>query len=615
MREGVFATHALPAHGVVSIGRSSECTVCVDDTAISRRHALLHIGPVIELEDLGSANGTLVCQAGKLSLPTDLSRTAEVQDQRVLPRTRIVVKPETLIKMGASTLVVQDGAAKARPRRIWPHGFFEASLEEECARASRGKTRFALVRLHVEGNIPSSAIEEALALATRQGDVVALYGPGDYEILLPDGDLLTVEEIRERLASTLSGRSVQLRVGVALFPDDGRSPEGLVAKACGRVDECTMPEMAAYHDEPERILRDPVMQRLYALAERIADSTISVLVLGETGVGKEVLAETIHKLSPRRSKPFLRLNCAALSDSLLESELFGHERGAFTGAVQAKPGLLESADGGTVFLDEIGEVPHSTQVKLLRVLETRELQRVGAVRSKKIDVRFVAATNRDLEEEVARGGFRQDLFFRLSGIPLVIPPLRERLSEIEPLARSLITHSCRKARRRFEPELSQEALDVMLRYAWPGNIRELRNVMERAVVLCGEGPIVPEHLPLEKMGPTVSPRVARNSLLPLPPSQPARGIALGSRTDRPPAPSLRLADDATMDGGGHGVVATGGGPLRSGVEHAERELIVRALEQCAGNQTQAAKVLGISRRTLVSRLEQYQIPRPRKVQE
>src|SRR6185503_6105666 len=180
---------------------------------------------------------------------------------------------------------------------------------------------------------------------------------------------------------------------------------------------------------------DEGMPQLHRLVERIARGTINVLILGETGAGKEVLAERVQRLSPRARWPFLRLNCAALSETLLESELFGHERGAFTGAVTAKPGLLETAEGGTVFLDEAGELPMSIQVKLLRVIEERQVLRVGGLKPRPIDVRFIAATNRDLEVEVARGAFRQDLFFRLNGVTLVVPPLRDRVSEIEALAR------------------------------------------------------------------------------------------------------------------------------------------------------------------------------------
>jgi len=235
------------------------------------------------------------------------------------------------------------------------------------------------------------------------------------------------------------------------------------------------------------------------LIERVATGTISVLLMGETGVGKEIVAEAVHRYSPRAEKPLLRLNCAALSETLLESELFGHEKGAFTGAGQAKPGLLESADGGTVFLDEVGELPLSIQVKLLRVIEDRKVMRVGGLQDKSIDVRFVAATNRDLEDEVKRGSFREDLYFRLNGVSLVIPPLRERPAELEELARQFAAEASAQLGQAEPPEISTEVLDCFREYAWPGNIRELRNLMERAVLLAVDEPIGLAHLPVEKL--------------------------------------------------------------------------------------------------------------------
>jgi DNA-binding NtrC family response regulator len=263
---------------------------------------------------------------------------------------------------------------------------------------------------------------------------------------------------------------------------------------------------------------------------------------------------------------------------LLESELFGHERGAFTGAIQAKPGLLESAHTGTVFLDEVGEMSLATQARLLRVLEERQVMRIGALRPRTIDVRFVAATNRELEQEVLRGAFREDLYFRLSGMPLRVPPLRERTAEIEPLARVLVAQACERAGREA-PDIAGDALAALRGHAWPGNVRELRNAMERALLLCGRGPIKREHLPFDATGATGTSTV-------------------------PPAPPTSPDVDGT------GVLPAV--HLRDGVESAERQLIAQALERCAGNQTQAAKLLGISRRTLVSRLGEYGLPRPRK---
>jgi transcriptional regulator with GAF, ATPase, and Fis domain len=314
---------------------------------------------------------------------------------------------------------------------------------------------------------------------------------------------------------------------------------------------------------------------------------LSVLLLGETGVGKEVLAEEVHRRSPRRKKPFLRLNCAAVTETLLESELFGHEKGAFTGAVTTKPGLLETANGGTVFLDEIGEIAPSIQVKLLRVLEERMVMRVGALKAAPIDVRFVAATNRDLEAEIARGRFREDLYYRLAGITLAIPPLRERTGEIAPLAQAFMAAASAQSERK--PQLGREALEVLESYSWPGNIRELRNVIERAVLLSAHGTIRPEHLPMDKMRATYA-----AYLRPAP-----------AAIDAPPpasSPALSLPAEASST---HALDALYPG-------EAERERIIATLELCRGNQTKAAKVLGMSRRTLIYRLERYGLPRPRK---
>jgi transcriptional regulator with PAS, ATPase and Fis domain len=273
-------------------------------------------------------------------------------------------------------------------------------------------------------------------------------------------------------------------------------------------------------------------------------------------------------------------HCAALAETLLESELFGHERGAFTGAIREKPGLLETADGGTVFLDEIGELPLATQVKLLRVIEERVVLRVGGLEPRPIDVRFVAATNRDLEAEIARGNFRQDLFYRLNGALLVIPPLRERPGEIVALAEGFTHNAAKQAAMARTPTLTREALDALQRYAWPGNIRELRNVMERAVLLCGGGAITPAHLPIEKM---------RVTFAGLPPPE-----AIDVEPPPPLEKEITMAD------------------LRGPGERAEKQRIVTALQQSMGNQKKAAEILGIARRTLINKLERYGIARPRK---
>jgi DNA-binding NtrC family response regulator len=298
------------------------------------------------------------------------------------------------------------------------------------------------------------------------------------------------------------------------------------------------------------------LAELRPLLERIAASDINVLITGETGVGKEVVARAIHGLSPRAKEPLVCVNCAALSATLLESELFGHERGAFTGALAAKTGLLEAAGRGTVFLDEIGEMPFDLQAKLLRVLEQREVVRVGAVHARPIFARFLAATNRDLEGEGTEKTFRRDLFFRLNGITVAVPPLRARRAEIEALARHFVGEACARASR-AAPRIAPDVLTKLGLYDWPGNVRELKNSLERALVLC-DRQLEVEHLP-EKV------RLAGKA---------------------PSLPALETSD--------------------------ERARIVAALDECAGNQTQAARLLGMPLRTFVTRLDAFGIKRPRK---
>jgi transcriptional regulator with GAF, ATPase, and Fis domain len=323
---------------------------------------------------------------------------------------------------------------------------------------------------------------------------------------------------------------------------------------------------------------------------RISQSTLNIVVLGETGVGKEVLARRIHAESPRAKRPLVSINCAALHEVLLESELFGHERGAFTGAVASKVGLIESAEGGTVFLDELGEMPPSLQVKLLRVLEQREVLRVGSVRPRPIDVRFIAATNRDLELDVEQGRFRKDLYFRLNGYFFYIPPLRERPAEIIPLADKFVLEACLRTGR--QPlELSGDVKAILESYEWPGNVRELRTSMDRAVTLAVGPQVLPEHLPLDRMrmsGRWVSSLRDKVSVV-----DPATSKVLPSIEED--EESLALAKARVPRGSDE-----------------ERRRVLEALARCGGNQTQAARMLGISRGTLISRMEDYGLARPRK---
>ncbi len=532
---GTIGSHPLPETGSVTIGRSRKCEICVDDDSISRRHAILHIGPNLAIEDLGSANGI------------------SVRGDKIAPNERVEVTLGDVVQVGSISLLVQDRATAVRPRRLWSHDYFEARVEDECVRAE-GVGGFIVLRILTNGGALPAPIQQCLADFLRRADIISAYGPHEYDVLLCDTAADRVEDVSRRITAALEQESVTSRIRAVCYPKDGRTAQALIARLSST--ERSSPTSKS-------VVVEPVMRSLYSMAERIAASDLGILLLGETGVGKEVFAESIHR-SSARTGPFVPINCAALSDSLLESELFGHEKGAFTSAVAGKVGLLEMAHDGTVLLDEIGDMPLSTQAKLLRVIEDRQLRRVGGVTSRRINVRFVAATNRDLEAEVERGTFRRDLYFRLNGVTIVIPPLRERRSEIEPLARNFAERSARQAGHPA-PEFSPETLELLASYTWPGNIRELRNVVERAVVLCGSRPVLLEHLPTERMHDTI---VTRGRSTPL-------------RTD------------------------TRGSA-------AECAAILAALETAKGNQTVAAKLLNISRRTLINRLEQFGLPRPRK---
>ncbi len=316
------------------------------------------------------------------------------------------------------------------------------------------------------------------------------------------------------------------------------------------------------------VIESPAMRRLYDQIPVFAASPLPILVLGESGVGKDVFARAVHERSPRARGPFIAINCAALPDALLESELFGHVKGAFTGAAQAKVGLLQAAHQGTMFLDEVAELPLLTQAKLLRVLESGEVTPLGAVRPVAIDVRFMAATNRDLRAMVETGRMREDLYFRLDGMTATVPPLRERPEDVARLAVVLVAQAAARLGR-SPPSFDDAVLATLLDYAWPGNVRELRNVVERAVALAQGDPVLrPQHIQL---------RFADRQL--------------GPPSIAPPPAMPRASETAQGD---------------------ERQRILDALLRASGNQTIAAKLLGMSRRTLIRRIELFGISRPRK---
>jgi DNA-binding NtrC family response regulator len=423
-----LTTLALPASGTLVVGRDKECDVRIDSGSVSRRHAILHLGPDLAIEDLGSRNGTFVADRAAASGITEPLR-------RLAGRTGIAVGER--VNLGATVMVVRRGALASSP--------------EEAA--------------------------------------------GDQPIIV-----------------------------------------------------------------------DAAMKALHEQIRRAARGKITVLLLGETGVGKEIFARRIHAESNRAAGPFVALDCSALPPTLAEDHLFGHDKGAFYGADREKAGYFEAAHGGTLFLDEIGELLPELQVKFLRVLEEGAVVRVGSRTVRPIDVRFVAATNRNLAAEAAKGTFRLDLLHRLDSLVIEIPPLRRRQSEVEPLAERFL-HRFSRMLDRDKPGISPETLALLRAYPWPGNVRELRNVIERAVTLC-QGPVLlPEDLP---------PKIASAAAAPGPHSPAEEGFNAHPRS--------------------------------------ERERIIAALEACAWNQTQAAARLDMPLRTLVNRLDEYQLPRPRKKQ-
>ena len=307
----------------------------------------------------------------------------------------------------------------------------------------------------------------------------------------------------------------------------------------------------------------PEMLAAFKTVRQVAPSSSSVLLLGESGTGKELFAQALHQNSPRKDKPFIKVACAALPETLLESELFGHEKGSFTGALYARSGRFEMADGGTLFLDEIGDVSPTVQVKLLRFLEEREFERVGGNRTFKVDVRIVCATHRDLKKKLEDGSFREDLYYRLNVIEIHIPPLRDRGEDIPVLAHHFLKKFA-DANGKDVRRISDEALALLLRHPWPGNVRELENAMERAVVLASEPVLTPDHFPtLHRIGPDTAPAGAQG-------------------------------------GSGVGVAIPG-----STFAEIEREAILRTLEAVGGSTSRAASLLQISARKIQYKLKEY----------
>lgn len=320
---------------------------------------------------------------------------------------------------------------------------------------------------------------------------------------------------------------------------------------------------------PDLIGTATQLERVFAIIERVADTDCTVIVSGESGTGKELVARALHMASDRRTKALVTVNCAALPENLIESELFGHARGSFTGATNSREGRFTAADGGTIFLDEVGELPLAAQAKLLRVLQEKEVTPVGESKAHKVDVRVIAATNRDLEDMVANGTFREDLLYRLAVIPIELPPLRERRGDIPELVRHFIARTNAK-RERSVSGINKEAMDILCGYDWPGNVRELENKIERMVVLRSEGELAVEDIPAKL-------RAAR--------------------------PALAPVKDLQAQNGEDPLLPDDGIDLKDAVERYENALIVQALERTGWNKNRAAAILRMNRTTLVEKLK------------
>ncbi|MEO8705725.1 MAG: sigma 54-interacting transcriptional regulator, partial [Kofleriaceae bacterium] len=487
------------------------------------------------VEDLGSTNGT------------------KKNGERI---TRTHVAPGDEIAVGPVMVSVHVMSSIDEELRGFDgHDRFVAALADEIMRARTFARPLGLLMVRStvkDGHVSRWA--SRLRMALRPVDRVGIYGPAAVLVALPEA---TPEAIGA-LANALTGGSPPLTCNAVMFPGDGASVEELIAALrTGRSTASAEPEPAGV------VIKNTAMKQVMTTVKRLAGSTVTVLLHGETGTGKEVIARAIHDGGNRKDKPLRSINCAAIPGTLIESVLFGHEQGAFTSADKSTRGIFEQADGGTVLLDEIGELAPSAQAALLRVLETKKVTRVGGDREIDVDVRVVAATHRDLEAMVEAGRFRQDLLFRLNTVTLRIPPLRERVDEIKPLAERFLKEA-RKTAGSDVRTIDPQALAALESYSWPGNVRELRNAIDRAVALAEGKAITPVDL-----------------------TDRIRG---GAR----PVADVEVSGEMPSD-------------YRAHLRKYEADLILKALHRFNGNQTEAAKALNLPLRTLVHKIQTYGI--------
>jgi two-component system response regulator AtoC len=550
-RDGATVAHLDKGRGLV-VGRAAPSDIEIPDPGLSRQHARFTWDDTgIWVEDLGSTNGTK-----KNGEPVDRAKLAAGDQIAVGP---VVVS------------VHMVGAIEPDVRGFDGHDRFVVALEDEITRARTFGRPLALVMVRAEtkdARDPAAHVSrwaDRLRVRLRPVDRVGVYGPSAVLIAVPEATV----ELVGALAAGLAGGVPKLASGVVMFPADGSSADELLAAV--QVATRKGPLVEA---DTDVVVKNAAMKEVVATAKRLASSTVAVLIHGETGTGKEVIARAIHEGGPRKKHPLRTINCAAIPGMLIESVLFGHEQGAFTGADKASKGIFEQADGGTVFLDEVGELAAAAQAALLRVLETKRVTRVGGDREIAVDIRLIAATHRDLEAMVEAAKFRQDLMYRLNTVTVRIPPLRERVDEIRLLAERFLKEA-RKQSGGDVRTIAPDAMAALESYTWPGNVRELKNVIERAVALAEGKAIALADLTERVRG----------------------GSRSASPTDAPPI------GEASVDEPGDGVA----GDYREHVRRYEAKLIVQALHKTGGNQTEAAKQLGLPLRTLVHKIQQYGI--------
>jgi two-component system, NtrC family, response regulator AtoC len=535
--------------GDLVIGRGKTADVGLAAQAVSREHARLEVGEgEVRIVDLGSQNGTRV----------NGDRLTGAQP----------LWPGDVITICGATLVFHRGLRGHAVFHFEPFADLRDRLDRELERALRYPRDLALVCVSLnDAHVDAPRVEHTVGRVVRAIDGATWSGRHEILVLLPETDDDGANLAAARLRDALRDLAPDLGIGVALCPDHARDADALLAAARAAALAAGAAEIAQgaaavdvidVGGQPV-IVADPAMARLYALIERIAASELPVLIRGETGTGKELAASAVHHRSRRAAGPLVTLNCAALAEGLAESELFGHERGAFSGAVAAKPGLLEAAAGGTVFLDEIGELTSAVQAKLLRALDTKRVTRVGDVRERQIDVRLVAATNRDLRAEVDAGRFRRDLYYRLCGAEIELPPLRARPRDLPRLAGAFLDRACAALGVPIK-RLAVDALDALAGHDWPGNVRELRHLMDYVAAATADEVVRAEHL---------RPRIG--------------DAAVGVVGRDPPPGRFR--------------------PLSDELRALELRRIREALAVAGGNQTQAARLIGMPLRTFVYKLK------------